>query len=194
MYNFFVGGCSACTVLISHYDHPSKKLIHRAVNGCLASICCVDGCHITIVDGISNIKSDSIHPIQERIAEFYGSQCGFCTSGIVMSLYGTLNNIENPTMQDIEDSFDGNLCRCTGYRPILDAAKTFTCDKESNIKQKVDFNTSVDKTRLTITSTTQDKILKYDDTKCLVLEFPSPLLDYKPQSIYMKGNTFFLII
>ena len=181
-------------MLISHYDRISEKIVHRAINGCLASICCVDGCHITTVEGISSMKSDSLHPIQERIAEMYGSQCGFCTPGMVMSLYGTLNNIENPTMKDIEDSFDGNLCRCTGYRPILDAAKSFACDKKAKVKQPADSNSSKDENLNTIISTTEDKLLKYDDTKCPALEFPPSLLHHKAQSIHIKGNTLFLRI
>ncbi|CAM4961360.1 unnamed protein product [Rotaria socialis] len=187
------GGCGACTVLISHYDPTSQKIVHRAINGCLASICCVDGCHITTVEGINGIQSDSLHPIQERIAELYGSQCGFCTPGIVMSLYGTLNNIENPTMQDIEDSFDGNLCRCTGYRPILDAAKTFACDKKPKVNQPSDCSNSRDESINTIISTTEDKLLQYVDIKCPALEFPPSLLHHKTQSIHIKGITFFTI-
>ncbi|CAF1120761.1 unnamed protein product [Rotaria sp. Silwood1] len=135
------------------------------------------------------MKSDSLHSIQQRIAEFYGSQCGFCTPGMVMSLYGTLNNIENPTMKDIEDSFDGNLCRCTGYRPILDAAKTFACDKKPKAKQPPDCNNSKDENINTIISTTEDKLLKYDDTKCPVLEFPPSLLHHKAQSVHIKGES-----
>lgn len=68
----------------------------------------------------------SPHPAQERIAKGNGSQCGFCTPGIVMSLYALLRNNEAPTDEDVEEAFDGNLCRCTGYRPILDAARSFS--------------------------------------------------------------------
>lgn len=58
-----------------------------------------------------------------------GSQCGFCTPGIVMSLYALLRNDDNPTEHQVEEAFDGNLCRCTGYRPILDAAQTFSAER-----------------------------------------------------------------
>ncbi|CAF1398851.1 unnamed protein product, partial [Adineta ricciae] len=178
------GGCGACTVLISHHDQASDKIVHRAVNGCLVSVCSVDGCHITTVEGLSSIKDDSLHPIQQRLAELYASQCGFCTPGMVMALYGTLNNIENPTMKDIEDSFDGNLCRCTGYRPILDAAKTFACDKQPVDCNK---NQSVDPT--TIISTTENKLLNYNDIQCPVFQFPPPLLKHKVQSIHISGKS-----
>lgn len=191
---FFSGGCGACTVLLSHYDHTSQKIIHRAINACLATICCVDGCHVTTVEGICNIKNGSLHPIQQRIAELYGSQCGFCTPGMVMSLYSTLSNIENPSMKDIEDSFDGNLCRCTGYRPILDAAKTFAHDKSPKVKQSVDSNSlSKNEHHNTVISTTNDKLLQYDETECPTLEFPPSLLNYKAQSIYIKGIVYTLV-
>lgn len=137
------------------------------------------------------MSGDSLHPIQKRIAEFYGSQCGFCTPGMVMALYGTLNNIENPTMKDIEDSFDGNLCRCTGYRPILDAAKTFACDKQAKVQRAADCHSNKDENPATITSTTGEKLLKYEETKCPTLEFPSSLLHHKSQSIHIKGNANF---
>jgi xanthine dehydrogenase/oxidase len=83
------------------------------------------------VEGIGNVKNP--HPAQQRIAMASGSQCGFCTPGIVMSLYALLRNDPEPSELEIEEAFDGNLCRCTGYRPILDAAQSFgpkrTCGK-----------------------------------------------------------------
>jgi hypothetical protein len=62
------------------------------------------------------------------MAKAHGSQCGFCTPGIVMSMYTLLRNNPEPTMEEIEDAFDGNLCRCTGYRPILSGFRTFAKD------------------------------------------------------------------
>lgn len=94
------------------------------MNACLAPLASVDGKHVITVEGIGNVKS--LHPTQERIAKGNGSQCGFCTPGIVMSLYALLRNNDAPTEHDVEEAFDGNLCRCTGYKPILDAARTFT--------------------------------------------------------------------
>eukprot|EP00051_Salpingoeca_urceolata_P010028 m.122205 g.122205 ORF g.122205 m.122205 type:complete len:1330 (+) comp16553_c0_seq4:198-4187(+) len=118
------GGCGACTVLLSHYDRREKKIVHRSVNACLTPVCSVDGCAIITVEGIGSSKT-RLHAVQERIAKTHGSQCGFCTPGIVMSMYALLRNNNNPSEQQIEDAFDGNLCRCTGYRPILSGFKTF---------------------------------------------------------------------
>ncbi|KAH8812815.1 putative xanthine dehydrogenase [Xylogone sp. PMI_703] len=123
------GGCGACTVVVSQYNPTTKKIYHASVNACLAPLISVDGKHVITVEGIGNVKSP--HPAQERIAKGNGSQCGFCTPGIVMSLYAILRNSskEGPSERDIEEAFDGNLCRCTGYRPILDAAQTFSKEK-----------------------------------------------------------------
>ncbi|RCI17481.1 hypothetical protein L249_3239 [Ophiocordyceps polyrhachis-furcata BCC 54312] len=120
------GGCGACTVVVSQYNPTTKRIYHASVNACLAPLASLDGKHVITIEGIGNTKSP--HAAQERVARGHGSQCGFCTPGIVMSLYALLRNKPGPSSQDIEEAFDGNLCRCTGYRPILDAAHTFAVD------------------------------------------------------------------
>ncbi|KAF9320704.1 hypothetical protein BG003_005155 [Podila horticola] len=117
------GGCGACTVMVSSYDKATQHIRHLNVNACLTPLCSVDGKHVITIEGLGDHKNP--HPVQERIALCYGSQCGFCTPGIAMSLYALLRNNTTPTEHEVEESFDGNLCRCTGYRPILDAAKSF---------------------------------------------------------------------
>ncbi|XP_064394961.1 xanthine dehydrogenase/oxidase-like isoform X6 [Halichondria panicea] len=98
---------------------------HAAVNACLAPLCSVDGMAVTTVEGIGSSR-DLLHPVQERIARAHGSQCGFCTPGFVMSMYTLLRNSHAPSEKQIEGAFEGNLCRCTGYRPILEGFKTFS--------------------------------------------------------------------
>ncbi|KAJ5899695.1 hypothetical protein N7495_004439 [Penicillium taxi] len=117
------GGCGACTVVVSHFNPTTNKIYHASINACIAPLVSIDGKHVITVEGIGNVKDP--HAIQQRIAVGNGSQCGFCTPGIVMSLYALLRNDPNPSEHVIEESFDGNLCRCTGYRPILDAAQSF---------------------------------------------------------------------
>uniref|UniRef100_A0A672VB35 Xanthine dehydrogenase/oxidase n=1 Tax=Strigops habroptila TaxID=2489341 RepID=A0A672VB35_STRHB len=97
---------------------------HYTANACLFPVCALHHVAVTTVEGIGNTKS-RLHPAQERIAKSHGSQCGFCTPGIVMSMYTLLRNKPEPKMEDIEDAFQGNLCRCTGYRPILEGYRTF---------------------------------------------------------------------
>ncbi|XP_047530210.1 xanthine dehydrogenase-like [Vanessa atalanta] len=118
------GGCGACTVMISQYLEHERRVNHMAVNACLTPLCAVHGLAITTVEGIGNVQ-DKLHPVQERIAKAHGSQCGFCTPGIVMSMYALLRNKIKINYDDIETSLQGNLCRCTGYRPIIEGFKTF---------------------------------------------------------------------
>ncbi|MCJ1314488.1 hypothetical protein MMC25_008170 [Agyrium rufum] len=135
------GGCGACTVVrkpnlgsdatptdrhqvVSQLNPTTNKVYHASVNACLAPLVSIDGKHVITVEGIGNASKP--HPVQERIAKANGSQCGFCTPGIVMSLYALVRNHEDPSPTEVEEAFDGNLCRCTGYRPILDAAQSFS--------------------------------------------------------------------
>ncbi|XP_050457296.1 xanthine dehydrogenase isoform X2 [Cataglyphis hispanica] len=109
----------------------SSQQTHLAVNACLTPICAVHGLAVTTVEGIGSTKT-KLHPVQERIAKAHGSQCGFCTPGIVMSMYALLRSIPKPTMKNLEIAFQGNLCRCTGYRPIIEGFKTFTEEWEQS--------------------------------------------------------------
>lgn len=125
------GGCGACTVTVSEWDAEEQKAHHYAINGCIVPIISLDGKHLITVEGIGT--SSMPHAAQERIAKFHGSQCGFCTPGIVMSLYSLLRESDGkPSREQLVEAFDGNLCRCTGYKPIIDAASTFVDDEESS--------------------------------------------------------------
>uniref|UniRef100_A0A8C1JUK5 Aldehyde oxidase 5 n=1 Tax=Cyprinus carpio TaxID=7962 RepID=A0A8C1JUK5_CYPCA len=96
---------------------------HWSVTACLQPICSLHGAAVVTVEGIGSTKT-KLHPVQ-RIAKAHGSQCGFCTPGMVMSMYTLLRNNPQPTTEDIRETLGGNLCRCTGYRPIIDGFKTF---------------------------------------------------------------------
>nr|XP_026690657.1 xanthine dehydrogenase/oxidase-like [Ciona intestinalis] len=119
------GGCGACTVMVSKWNKDKERIEHLAVNACLARLVSVHKCSITTVEGIGSVRT-GLHAVQERISKFHGSQCGFCTPGIVMSMYALLRNQPVPSLENIESALQGNLCRCTGYRPILSAFQTFT--------------------------------------------------------------------
>lgn len=182
------GGCGACTVVVYSINFLDGQTVeHRSVNACLAPLCSMDGCHIVTIEGIGSTKT-TLHPIQQRVADFFGSQCGYCTPGIVMSLYSTICTGENstPTLADIEDSLDGNLCRCTGYRPILDAAKTFARDADTlSVAEKECLHL---KNRFC--STTADKLKEFHqdrERQFSPMEFPAELRHYKPQSIHIQG-------
>ncbi|XP_028319779.1 aldehyde oxidase 6 isoform X2 [Gouania willdenowi] len=132
------GGCGACTVMVSRYRPETKSIFHHSANACLLPLCQLHGAAITTVEGIGSTKT-RIHPVQERIAKAHGSQCGFCTPGMVMSIYTLLRNKPQPSMDDITQALAGNLCRCTGYRPILDGFKTF-CEESRCCQTNGDAN------------------------------------------------------
>eukprot|EP00013_Stygamoeba_regulata_P024409 CAMPEP_0177646408 /NCGR_PEP_ID=MMETSP0447-20121125/9759_1 /TAXON_ID=0 /ORGANISM="Stygamoeba regulata, Strain BSH-02190019" /LENGTH=1301 /DNA_ID=CAMNT_0019148941 /DNA_START=93 /DNA_END=3998 /DNA_ORIENTATION=+ len=119
------GGCGACAVTLSRTVDDKEELI--TVNSCLRPLASVDGWSVTTTEGLCQPNGD-LHPVQQRIADFHGSQCGFCTPGMVMTTYAALRQHPEIKKACMEKQFDGNLCRCTGYRPILDAAKSFAVD------------------------------------------------------------------
>lgn len=121
------GGCGACTVMLSHKDPLSGTPQHRPVNSCLRPICSLDGMAVTTVEGIGNVH-DGLDPAQYCIAKNNGTQCGFCTPGFVMNTHAYLQHNPQATEADLEGIFGGNLCRCTGYRPILTGVRTLACD------------------------------------------------------------------
>ena len=106
-------------MLLSKYDPVNDKVEDFTVCSCLTLLCSINGCSITTSECLGNSK-DGFHSIHQRISGFHASQCGFCTPGMCMSLFGALVNTEK--------AIEGNLCRCTGYRPIADACKSFACD------------------------------------------------------------------
>uniref|UniRef100_A0A8D0TT53 FAD-binding PCMH-type domain-containing protein n=1 Tax=Sus scrofa TaxID=9823 RepID=A0A8D0TT53_PIG len=105
-------------------SHATKRIGLRPITACLVPICSLYGAAVTTVEGVGSIKT-RIHPVQERLAKCHGTQCGFCSPGMVMSIYTLLRNHPEPTPEQITESLGGNLCRCTGYRPIVESGKTF---------------------------------------------------------------------
>ncbi|GFO23340.1 xanthine dehydrogenase/oxidase [Plakobranchus ocellatus] len=130
-------GCGCCAVTVSHLPTDSNTVKTYSVQSCLTPLYAVDGWQISTVEGIGS-QRDGFHPIQERIAKFNGTQCGYCTPGMVMNMYGLLHQKPNITAQEVEDNFDGNICRCTGYRPILDAMKSFSEDANIPGRKAID--------------------------------------------------------
>jgi xanthine dehydrogenase small subunit len=125
------GDCGACTVAIGEPD-ANGTLHYQSANSCITPAHQLNGCHLVTVEGLAD--DAHLHPAQAAMVECHGSQCGFCTPGIVMSLF-TLYEDQNKheeqnqrpaplTQQRMESALGGNLCRCTGYRPIRDAALT----------------------------------------------------------------------
>jgi xanthine dehydrogenase small subunit len=115
------GDCGACTVVIGSLENGELAL--KAVNSCIQFAPTLDGKALFTVEDLQQ-AGGALHPVQQAMVECHGSQCGFCTPGFVMSLWGMYLKQEGrqPTRCQIDEALSGNLCRCTGYRPIIDAA------------------------------------------------------------------------
>ncbi|XP_060170006.1 aldehyde oxidase 4-like isoform X2 [Lycium barbarum] len=169
------GGCGACVVLVSKYDPKLNKVEDFSVSSCLTLLCSLNGCAITTSDGLGNTR-DGYHPIHQRFAGFHASQCGFCTPGMCMSFFSALVNADkgNPqvsppqgfsslTSFEAEKSISGNLCRCTGYRPIADACRSFASDVDIE-----DLGLNIFWKNGDSTETKAGKLPPYDPSKDLV--------------------------
>ncbi|RYY88748.1 MAG: 2Fe-2S iron-sulfur cluster binding domain-containing protein, partial [Comamonadaceae bacterium] len=118
------GDCGACTVVLA--EPRDGALAYRAINSCIRLAHSVDGMALWTVEDLA-AADGTLHPAQEAMVQCHGSQCGFCTPGFVMSLFGMYQNHvckgETVTRELAREELSGNLCRCTGYRPIFDAAQ-----------------------------------------------------------------------
>lgn len=114
------GDCGACTVVVGRLDRG--KLRYEAINACIRFLPTLDGCQLLTVEHLKGADG-ALHPVQQAMVECHGSQCGFCTPGFVMSLLALRLNEAEPGIGRIEDALAGNLCRCTGYEPIIAAGR-----------------------------------------------------------------------
>ena len=114
------GDCGACVVLVGELNAAGNGVNYMPTNSCMQLLPSLDGKSIKTVESLKRADG-TLHPIQESMATCFGSQCGFCTPGIVMSLAGLVQTNTAPNRTEINDALSGNLCRCTGYKPIIDA-------------------------------------------------------------------------
>lgn len=115
------GDCGACTVVLGELDADGGLRL-RAVNACIQFLPALDGKALFTVEDLAD--ADGLHPLQQALIDHHGAQCGFCTPGFAMSLFARYHSQPDcPSRAELEDCLSGNLCRCTGYRPILDAAQ-----------------------------------------------------------------------
>ncbi len=136
------GDCGACTVVLGEAT-PEGTMQYKSVDSCLVFVPMLHGKQLITVESLKN-DTRELHPVQQAMVDEHGSQCGYCTPGFVMSLFSLYKNHTNPLRDQIEDSLTGNLCRCTGYKPIIQAAATscvhdgidqFTNNEPQTIKQ-----------------------------------------------------------
>ncbi|NVO13316.1 MAG: xanthine dehydrogenase small subunit [Rhodoplanes sp.] len=113
------GDCGACTVVLAR--RCGDRIAYEPVNSCIAFLGQIDGTELITIEDLA--RDGTLHPVQAALAAGHGSQCGFCTPGIVMSLFAYYHRVSGtPSRETINDVLAGNLCRCTGYRPIVEAA------------------------------------------------------------------------
>jgi xanthine dehydrogenase small subunit len=112
------GDCGACTVVVG--EMAGDGIAYRAVNSCIRFLPTLDGKEVVTVESL-RAPDATLHPVQQALVDCHGSQCGFCTPGFVMSLFGLYLNQPATTRNEVVDALAGNLCRCTGYRPIIEA-------------------------------------------------------------------------
>jgi xanthine dehydrogenase small subunit len=175
------GDCGACTVVIA--ENQNGKLVYKAIDSCLIFLPMIHGKQLITVENLAD--NGLLHPVQQEMVNHNGSQCGYCTPGIVMSLFGLYKNHHNPQREVIEDALTGNLCRCTGYQPIIKAAEhACSCvdtDKFKLHETKItglleDINR--DKSPLEIHTATQNyyKPFTLQDALALRSKFPDALI------------------
>ena len=117
------GDCGACTVLVGRL--AGDGLVYEGVNACIRFLGSLDGCHVVTIEHLKR-PDGTLHPVQQAMVDRHGSQCGFCTPGFVMSLYALWMRAPDPDDAAIEKALQGNLCRCTGYEPIVKAARAIS--------------------------------------------------------------------
>jgi len=113
------GDCGACTVVIGEMSPDGERIDYRAINACIRFLPTLDGKELITVESLRH--GEQLHPVQQALVDCHGSQCGFCTPGFVMALFALYLNVAAPSPAQVLDALAGNLCRCTGYRPIIEA-------------------------------------------------------------------------
>jgi xanthine dehydrogenase small subunit len=114
------GDCGACTVVLGELAPDGARVGYRAVNSCIRLLPTIDGQDLITVESLQ-ARDGPLHPVQQAMVDSHGSQCGFCTPGFVMSLFALYLHNASPAREQVLEALSGNLCRCTGYRAIIDA-------------------------------------------------------------------------
>nr|XP_024214404.1 xanthine dehydrogenase-like isoform X2 [Halyomorpha halys] len=131
------GGCGACIVTMTTTNPATGRERSYGVNSCLVPILSCQGAKITTIEGIGNNQM-GYSKEQKAIYTFNGTQCGYCTPGQVMNMHSLLRANPKIKMEEVENSFGGSICRCTGYRPILDGFKSLADDASNDLRMKLE--------------------------------------------------------
>lgn len=136
------GDCGACTVLVARVQETlSKKnssLNYKSANSCIQFLGLLDGAHIVTVEGVKNPATHELHPVQESMIKCHGAQCGYCTPGFICAMTGLVEDAKNEkqkiTPNRVKNHLTGNLCRCTGYEPIIESALHLDLNQTPSLK------------------------------------------------------------
>ncbi|UJF20084.1 xanthine dehydrogenase small subunit [Vibrio sp. SS-MA-C1-2] len=180
------GDCGACTVVVGEVIDGELK--YKSINSCLTFVTSLHGKQLITVEDLKQ-NNGSLHPVQQAMVEFHGSQCGFCTPGFIMSMFALGKNRPNANKEDVIESLAGNLCRCTGYRPIVDAALSLSSqpdliDQFTQLEQQtIDRLIDIDK---------QPASLAYKGLKAFIprtIDELSQLYQQNPKAKLLAGGT-----
>jgi len=151
------GGCGACTIVLG--ELKNNEINYKAINSCITFLPTLQGKQLILVEDLIS-KKGLLHPVQQAMINYHGSQCGFCTPGFVMSLFSMFKKNSRFTDYEIKNSISGNLCRCTGYQPIIKAAKSL------KNKNKIDHFTKNEKDTINLLKKINNKsIVIYNKEK-----------------------------
>lgn len=187
------GDCGACTVLQTIFNPVFNRVQHRAINSCLMPLFQAHNSIITTIEGVKSPDGD-LNPIQQAFVNHHGSQCGYCTPGFIMNTLALLLENPKPTMDEINLHMDGNLCRCTGYRGIIEALREFAqdCQPNDTLISKQFTKAFLPNISSNVDSEPEPACLEYKDHKVFLPLNLSQLVGLKnqyPDSMLIAGNT-----
>lgn len=181
------GDCGACTIVLGELADEGSRIDYRAVNSCIRFLPTIDGKELVTVESLQPSR-DSLHPVQQAMVDEHASQCGFCTPGFVMSLFGLYLNEPTPSREEVVTALSGNLCRCTGYRPIIDAGCAMSSYPQPVKWSRDDAQSVARVTRLR--DLQSDAALSYSGFAAPTsVDDLAAILERQPESLLLAGGT-----
>ena len=179
------GDCGACTVVVG--ELIGERVRYRTLNSCLTFVSSLHGKQLITVEDLKH--QGQLHSVQQAMVDCHGSQCGFCTPGFIMSLFALQKNSKGYDKGATMEALAGNLCRCTGYRPIIDAAEQACCQKQPDQFDAFESNTVAQLQAIAPRETAE---LNSGDKRCLVPLTVADLADLyaaNPEARLLAGGT-----
>lgn len=179
------GDCGACTVVVGELD--GERVRYRTLNSCLTFVSSLHGKQLITVEDLKH--QGKLHSVQQAMVDCHGSQCGFCTPGFIMSLFALQKNSSGFDKGATMEALAGNLCRCTGYRPIIDAAEQACCQKQPDQFDAFETDTVA---KLKSIAPRETAELNSGDKRCLVPLTVADLADLytaNPEARLLAGGT-----